>query len=103
MGVEKLLTLPIPIADEERKLKLYFHTSLWCRKGFMKPLKAFMKPFEAPQRSVKIKMYVNLTQNVDCNDFELNQHIFSQTYIRTFCPNPQLILDHCSLFILEVF
>ena len=35
------------------KLNLYFHTSLWCSKGFMK---AFIKTFEAPQRSVKIKI-----------------------------------------------
>ena len=32
------LTLPVPIPDEEKKLK------------------AFIKPFEAPQRSVKIKI-----------------------------------------------
>ena len=28
-------------------------------KGFMKAFKAFIKPFEALQRSVKIKIYVN--------------------------------------------
>ena len=33
----------------------YFHTFLCASKGFMKALKAFIKPFEAPQRSVKIK------------------------------------------------
>ena len=35
-----LLTLPAPILDEEKKLTLnfYFHTSLWCIKGFMKAL-----------------------------------------------------------------
>ena len=31
----------------------YFHHS---SKGFMKALKAFIKPFETPQRSVKIKI-----------------------------------------------
>ena len=43
---------------EKIKLNFYFYTSLgWLkRKGFMKDLKAFMKPFEAPQRSVKIKI-----------------------------------------------
>ena len=29
--------------------------------GFMKALKAFIKPFEAPQRSVKIKIYVKFS------------------------------------------
>ena len=28
-------------------------------KGFMKALKVFIKPFEAPQRSVKIKIELN--------------------------------------------
>ena len=53
----------IPIPDEEKKIKLniYFYTSLWCLKRFYEGLaskgfiKAFIKPFEAPQRSVKIK------------------------------------------------
>ena len=29
---ESLLTYPVPIPDEEKKIKLnfYFHTSLWC-------------------------------------------------------------------------
>ena len=56
-----LLTLLFPFISEsciEIKIKLnfYFHTSLWCLKGFMKALKAFIKPFEAPQRSMKIKI-----------------------------------------------
>ena len=42
------------------KLNFYFHTSLWCWKCFIKAFfikvfKALLKPFEAPQRSVKIK------------------------------------------------
>ena len=45
------LTLPAPCNSEsciEIKIMLnfYFHTSLWCLK----------MPFEAPQRSVKIKI-----------------------------------------------
>ena len=55
-----MLTLCAPIPDEEKKinLKFYFHTFLFCdaSKGFMKALKAFIKPFKAPQRSVKIKI-----------------------------------------------
>ena len=47
---------PNPGQSEKIKLIFYFHTSLWCLKGFMKAFKAFIKPFEAPQRSVKIKI-----------------------------------------------
>ena len=52
------LTLPAPILDEEKKINLnfYFHTSLWCLRRFYEGLKAFIKPSEAPQRSVKIKI-----------------------------------------------
>ena len=43
------LTLPAPIPEEKKnKLNFYFHTSLWCLKGFLKPL-------EVPQRSLEIK------------------------------------------------
>ena len=47
------LTLPVPIPDEEKKLSEIFIFTLLCGvlKGFMKA-----KPFEAPQRSVKIKI-----------------------------------------------
>ena len=41
-----MVTFPVPIPDEEKK-------------GFMKalkPFKVFIKDFEAPQRSVKIKI-----------------------------------------------
>ena len=59
-----------PGRREKINSNFYFHTSLWClkrfyeglkglhetaSKGFMKALKAFMKPSEAPQRSAKIK------------------------------------------------
>ena len=58
-----MLTLKDPIISEsciEVKIELnfYFHTSLWCLKRFYEGLKAFIKPFEAPQRSMKNK---NLT------------------------------------------
>ena len=46
-------TLPALIPDKEKKLlNFYFHTFLWC-----------IKPFEAPQRSVKIKIEVNFYFN----------------------------------------
>ena len=55
-----LLTLPAPCLSESYikikiNLNFYFHT-LWCLKRFYEGLKAFIKPFETPQRSVKIKI-----------------------------------------------
>ena len=52
------LTLPVPVPDEEKKLSyIFIFTLLYgASKGFMNASKAFMKPFEAPPRSVKIKM-----------------------------------------------
>ena len=51
------LTLHVPIPDGEKKLTEVFIFTLpdGASKGFMMTLKAFIKPFEAPQRSVKIK------------------------------------------------
>ena len=46
---------PNPGQREKIRLNFYFHISLVV----IKALKVFMKPFEAPQRSVKIK---NLTK-----------------------------------------
>ena len=53
-----MLTLPSPILDEEKKLNYIFIFTLLCgaSKSFMKALKALIKPFEAAQRSVKIKI-----------------------------------------------
>ena len=53
-----LLTLPVPIPDEEKKLSEIFIIKLLCdaSKGFIKALKTFLLPFEASQRSVKIKI-----------------------------------------------
>ena len=55
------LTLNVLYISEsciEIKIKLNFILTLLCgsSKGFMKAFKAFLKPFEAPQRSVKIKI-----------------------------------------------
>ena len=53
-----------PGRREKINITFYFHTSLRCLKRFNKALKAFIKPFEAPQRSVKIKInliYFNTT------------------------------------------
>ena len=53
-----VLTFTGPIPDEEKKLSQIFIFTLLCgaSKGFMK---AFIKPFEAAQRSVKIKIQLN--------------------------------------------
>ena len=63
--VELTLTLAIQILDEERKLTyIFIFTHLFqASKGYMKAcgaskgfMKAFIKPFDAPQESEKIKM-----------------------------------------------
>ena len=45
-------------AGRREEINLNFIFTLPCRasKGFMKALKTFIKPFEAPQRSVKMKI-----------------------------------------------
>ena len=46
-----------PHLGREEKITSVFHLTLLCgpSNGFMKILNAFIKPFEAPQKSVKIK------------------------------------------------
>ena len=69
--VISLLTLLAPILDEDKKLTKMFIFTFLCgaTKGFMKAFKAFIKPFEAPQRSVKIKILVNFYFNTTfCNE-----------------------------------
>ena len=55
------LTLPVPIPDEEKTLTEIFIFTFLCgaSKSFLKAFKGFIKPFEAPQRSAKIKISVN--------------------------------------------
>ena len=52
-----MLTFPVSILNEEKKLTKMFIFTLICgaSKGFMKAFKAFLKPFGAPQRIVEIK------------------------------------------------
>ena len=47
-----------PIPDEEKKvIYIFIFTLLYgASKGFMNAFKAFIKPFVAPQESVKIKI-----------------------------------------------
>ena len=56
-----LLNHNVPIPDKEKKLTEIFIFTLLCgaSKGFMNALKTFIKPFEARQRSVKIKIQLN--------------------------------------------
>ena len=56
---ERLPTNPSrPNSERREKIELIFIFTLLCgaSKGFTKAFKAFIKPFEAPQRSVKIKI-----------------------------------------------
>ena len=57
--------LPVQIQDEERKLTEIFIFELLygASKCFTKALKALMKPYEAPQGSIKIKIKVNFYFN----------------------------------------
>ena len=60
MRFGQILILPTPCISEsciKMKINLHFnfHT-LWCLKRFYEAFKAFIKPFEAPQRIVKIKI-----------------------------------------------
>ena len=57
------LFIPVPIPDEEKKLTWVFIFTLLCgvSKGL---LKAFKEPFEAPKRSVKIKIKVTFYLNI---------------------------------------
>ena len=48
----------------KNSLKFSFPLLCGASNGFMKALKAVIKPFEAQQRSVKIKIYVNFYFNV---------------------------------------
>ena len=64
ISVNSLLTLPIqPISEWCTEIKInlnfYFYTSLWCLWNFYEGLKGFHKPFEAPKRSMKIKIWLN--------------------------------------------
>ena len=47
---------PNPGRREKIKLDFYFHFFAMPQKGFMKAFQALIKAFEAPQRSVKIKI-----------------------------------------------
>ena len=55
-----------PNPGRREKITSIFIFKILCgaSKGFMKALKAFIKPFEVRQRSVKIKVYLNFYFNI---------------------------------------
>ena len=64
--VPTMLTLHVPNPDEEKKLRQVFIFTLLCGApiGLMKALKAFVKPFEAPERTenkIHLNFYFNAT------------------------------------------
>ena len=65
-----LSTLPFPMPDEKKKLTQLFILIFLCgaSKGFIKAFKAFIKPYETPQRSVKIKININFLNVRDGKD-----------------------------------
>ena len=48
---------------KKKNFKFFFTLLCGAAKGFMTTFKIFMKPFVVPQRSVKIKIQVNLYFN----------------------------------------
>ena len=55
VSIIDILTLPIPIAVDEKKLNFYFHTSLWRLKSFYKGLKVLNFPTEnLPSSSLRL-------------------------------------------------
>ena len=81
-----------PDPGQRAKINLnyfYFHTSLWCLKRFYESLKAFpfIKPFEAPQRSAKIKIWVNFHFNAtfwNARGGKVNTKPVEANYISSF-------------------
>ena len=58
--LKRVLTLPVPIPDEEKTVKLnfYFHTSLWCLNRFYEGPKGLHKTFRHTAKKCENK---NLT------------------------------------------
>ena len=70
------------------ELNFYFHTALGClkryyegaSKGIMNAFKAFIKLFEAPQRSAKIKIQLNFFTLSGIGTLRANIHNFACFY-----------------------
>ena len=56
---------PNPGRREKINFNFYFRDLCGASKGFMKALNAFIKPFKAPQRIMKIKIEVNSYFNLN--------------------------------------
>ena len=63
-------------------LHFYFHSSLWCLKGFTKALNAFIKPLQAPQGSMKIKIWVNFLTSSEIGTGKVNTPLQLLTWTR---------------------
>ena len=85
---------PVPISGEEGKLAEVFIFTLLVgtSKGFIKALKAFMKPFEVPQRVLKhvsatfsfFHQMIPLSNYETCFLFHLVTSSFRSTDVRIF-------------------
>ena len=81
-SAQLFLIIPVPIPNEEKKLSQIFIFTLiygaW--KHFMKAFKAFIKPIEAPQRSVKSKfnlIFISIQLSEMHGTLEVNKVKFS--------------------------
>ena len=67
----------------------------------MKALKAFIKPFEAPQRSVKIKISDNFYLKVVLSAFKKNSCYFIESTLKMMKNAFHFILK--AIFVLKIF
>ena len=90
------LTLNVPIPDKKKKLTEMFILTLLCSAsiGFMKALKAFIKPFEAPQRNVKI-ISIQLSEMHRMLRVKLSQISFRNSHTSGY--DLQVMKNHCSI------
>ena len=99
-GSKQILTFPVPCIIEsciEIKIKLnfYFHTSLGASKSFRKAFKAFIKPFEAPQRSEKIKIWIDFLSSFGTGTGRVNN---SKINIYSLKKKPTLFNDQSAFY-----
>ena len=75
-----MLTLPAPCILESSSKIFIFTFLCGASKGFMKAFKAFIKPFETPQTSAKIKILVNFfsSSEIGAGRVKVNVKRYSQ-------------------------
>ena len=76
------LFLPFPPRAFQKVVLNYQLTHIFtflrgASKGFMKAFKAFIKPFEAPQRRVKIKIYDNFLSSSGIGTGRVNDEVIT--------------------------